>query len=449
MECDMAVVDCAAMIEPHWRWDSFPFVSQSYHRGDEFQEFGLKWYGVGFSCVTAPGWKIRGAARLDDYPLEAFAGVATVADLASEREITPHILRNRLDGTSPRRLLVLKTGHADRVSSHRAGYWRKAPVIAPEVADLARELGYLHVAVDLPCDSVEARRPGGEGAIENRNESFRRRMHEHGLLLTENCENLGAVRQDEVFFASLPLAVPRATTGPCRPVALTQWRSERPVLRDVSTPLFNHWRWKMDLFQGKSFDEGDGADEIHFIFGGHGFTHCDAPCHMYEDGPTIHELPNRGLDLFIREASVIDFSDLDLPQPITRRMMEARGGHVRTGDLVILRSDLTNKMGYESRVWHVNAPNLEEDAAKWLAERGPAGVCLDFPQDYVAREMLDRHVKNAEFVAHHAMFRNHIPYIEDLKDVGAIATDRPFLMAVPLKMTCVDGAPMRVLAIEW
>ena len=51
----MKILDCAAMIEPHWRWDSCPFVSQSYHEGDEFQEFGLKWYGTGFSQVTRAG----------------------------------------------------------------------------------------------------------------------------------------------------------------------------------------------------------------------------------------------------------------------------------------------------------------------------------------------------------------------------------------------------------
>ena len=445
----MTIIDCAAMIEPHWRWESCPFVSQTYHEGDEFQEFGLKWYGTGFSQVSAPGWRNRGAAKLDDYSLEDFVGVATVADFSGEQAIGSGALRTKVGSSQARRILILKTGHADRISNRRAGYWRKAPVLDPEVADAAKDLGYLHIAVDLPCDRVEARRPGGEGAIENPNESFRRRVHECGLLLTENCENLSAVRQDEVFFASIPLAVPRATTGPCRPVALTRWPSDRPVIHDVSTPLFNHWRWKLDVFQGRSFASGDESDEIHYIFGGHGFTHCDAPCHMYKEGPTIHELPNRGLDLFIRDASIIDFSDLNLPQPLTLRMMEERGSHVRTGDLVILRSDLTNKMGYESRTWHVNAPNLEEDAANWLAGRKPAGVCLDFPQDYVARQMLDRHVRNEEFVAHHAMFRNHIPYIEDLKDIGAITVERPFLMAIPLKMTCVDGAPMRVLAIEW
>ena len=91
-----------------------------------------------------------------------------------------------------------------------------------------------------------------------------------GLLVTENCENLTAIRQNEVFFASIALAVPRATTGPCRPVALTEWRSDKPVVHDVSTPLFNHWRWKLDVFQGKSFGNGDDCDETHYIFGGHG-----------------------------------------------------------------------------------------------------------------------------------------------------------------------------------
>ena len=251
----MTIIDCAAMIEPHWRWESCPFVSQTYHEGDEFQEFGLKWYGTGFSQVSAPGWRNRGAARLDDYPLEDFVGVATVADFSAEREIGSGALRAKVGRSRGRRLLIVKTGHADRISNRRAGYWRKAPVLDPEVADAAKDLGYLHIAVDLPCDRVEARRPGGEGAIENPNESFRRRVHERGLLLTENCENLGAVRQDEVFFASIPLAVPRATTGPCRPVALTRWPSDRPVIHDVSTPLFNHWRWKLDVYQGQELRE--------------------------------------------------------------------------------------------------------------------------------------------------------------------------------------------------
>ena len=92
----MTIIDCAAMIEPHWRWESCPFVSQTYHEGDEFQEFGLKWYGTGFSQVSAPGWRNRGAAKLDDYSLEDFVGVATVADFSGEREIGSGALRAKV-----------------------------------------------------------------------------------------------------------------------------------------------------------------------------------------------------------------------------------------------------------------------------------------------------------------------------------------------------------------
>ena len=79
----------------------------------------------------------------------------------------------------------------------------------------------------------------------------------------------------------------------------------------------------------------------------------------------------------------------------------------------------------------------------------PAAICLDFPQDFIAREMPVRHVYNHEFVAHHAVFAAGIPFVEDLKDLGRLRSGRPFLMAVPLRTSCVDGAPMRAVALEW
>lgn len=442
----MRVIDCAAMLEPHWHWNTTTFVSQSRSEGDEFQEFGLKWRGSGFSQVSSPGWKIQGARALEAYSLDVFAGVAAVVDFDPETEID---FEARLRAVSPRSILVLRTGHASRYSRRHVEYWRRAPQIPAEVAEIAARLGFVHIATDLPCDSVAARRPDGSGAIANGNDGFRTRAHELGMLVTENCENLESIPDGETFFASLPLAVPGATTSPCSPIALTDWPSDRPVLRDVSTPMFNHWRWKLDVYTGRSFDAGDGADEIHYDFGGHGFTHCDAPCHMERDGASIHELENRGLDRFVGDAQLVDFSDLDLPHPITLDLMRTRAEHVRPGTRVILRSDLTDRIGYESRVWHLKAPNLEEDAARWLAERGPAAVCLDFPQDFIAREMPNRHVRNEEFVAHHAIFGRGIPFVEDLLHLGSISADNPFLLAVPLKMDCRDGAPMRVLAVEW
>ena len=46
-------------------------------------------------------------------------------------------------------------------------------------------------------------------------------------------------------------------------------------------------------------------------------------------------------------------------------------------------------------------------------------------------------------------FQAGIPFIEDLKDLGQITGYKTFLAAVPLKMTCIDGAPMRAILIDW
>ena len=47
--------------------------------------------------------------------------------------------------------------------------------------------------------------------------------------------------------------------------------------------------------------------------------------------------------------------------------------------MVVLRSDLTNRMGYESRQWHLASPNLEPAAAEWLLDQKPKALVLETP----------------------------------------------------------------------
>jgi len=434
----MTIIDCATTIEPHWKWPSYNFVSQSYDNGDEFQEFGLKWIGNGFSFVTSPGWRKEGGKRLDDYPLDRFAAVAAVIDLTDvgDKASIDRAVLEKHAGTAGRSIAVLKTGFAERITNRKTEYWSEAPTLHADVADWCQASGVGLLVVDFPCD---------EGA----SVACHRQLNALDVLLVQNAKGLSAIRQNEVFFVALPLRLPEANASPVRPIAFTEWPSDKPRFLDVSVPLTNHWRWKLDVFDGPSFAKGDDREETHFIFGGHGFTHFDAPCHMERDGASVQELPNWGLDQFIQSASLIDLSDMPLPSPVTRDLLQERGAHLRRGDLIILRSDLTNRVGYPSREWHLKAPNLEVPAADWLTTFEPAAICLDFPQDYVAREMPDRFVANPEFVAHHAILGRGIPFIEDLRDLGAISTPHCFLMAVPLKMTNLDSAPMRVVAVEW
>ena len=77
----MEYVSLSQTIEAHWFWDTFPLVSQSYEDGDEFQEFGLRWAGKGFTYTSSPGWHFPNKPLLEDFNLDNFAGVAKVIDL--------------------------------------------------------------------------------------------------------------------------------------------------------------------------------------------------------------------------------------------------------------------------------------------------------------------------------------------------------------------------------
>ena len=50
------IIDCSQRIEANWNWDTTTFISQAYKNNDQFQEFGLKWYGSGFTYITTPKW---------------------------------------------------------------------------------------------------------------------------------------------------------------------------------------------------------------------------------------------------------------------------------------------------------------------------------------------------------------------------------------------------------
>lgn len=443
------LIDLSQTMEPHWAWDSFPLVSQAYSEGDEFQEFGLRWSGRGFTYASAPGWHIANQPTLDDLPIDLFAGVATVIDLskaATSGQVNAGALTDAIGKRELRGLVILRTGHADQTPLRRREYWTDAPALIPAIAEMLHERGARHVCVDVSCDPIPARRTDGTGGILNPNEAFRQRAHAMGLVVTENLTGLETL-PDEVFLFALPLRGEGLTTAPSRPVAMLDWPSDKPEIHDVSTPYQNHWRWRLEMW--RSITQHPFEDQTEFIQTGHGYTHCDAPRHMERDGPTIQDLPQQGLGLFLGPAWIVDLSDLPLPTPITLDLIKERAGDPPPSSRIILRSDLTNRLGYGSTRWHTHAPNIEVPAAEWLVSRKPDAICLDFPQDHVAREMPGRHVYNHEFVTHHAILGQGVPFIEDLRDLGEITRRDPFLAAIPLKMTCIDGAPMRVIALEW
>ena len=119
-----------------------PLVSQSYEDGDEFQEFGLRWAGKGFTYTSSPGWHFPNKPLLEDFNLDNFAGVAKVIDLTDRAKsgfITAGDFTDKIGLGPLPKITVLKTGHADEIPLRRREYWTQAPQIAPAIAEIAAE----------------------------------------------------------------------------------------------------------------------------------------------------------------------------------------------------------------------------------------------------------------------------------------------------------------------
>lgn len=444
------IIDCSQRIEANWNWNTTTFISQAYKNKDQFQEFGLKWLGNGFTYITTPKWIDKDLFNLDDYDISSYCGSAHIIDVPKGISINKEFLEEKLNTLKENdiKICILATNHSKNYTIKDFNYWKKTPKIEIDIIDVLKKFGINHLILDFNCETIISKKDKEKNDFLNPNEKFKEELLRNNIILTENF--ISNHKSNKSFYIGLPISIPKGSTSPCRPILIDEWYKKNGKIIDVATPLFNHWRWKLEIWENDFIDhKGTKKNESNFIFSGHGFNHCDAPIHMNHDGKTIQELPNEGLDIFINEANLVDLSNLELPFKITRKMIENSIKGKNLKKLIILRSDLTNKVGYESKEWHLKAPSINLDAAECIVDNKFISVCLDFPQDYIAREMPDRIVYNKEFEIHHKIFDNNITFIEDLMNLGEIKGNFTQICAVPLKMDCFDGAPMRTVAIDW
>ena len=186
--------------------------------------------------------------------MDTFAGVAEVIDLSESAEsgfVAAGDFTNKIGLGPLPKLIIIKTGHASKIPLRRREYFTQIPKLAPAIAEIAAERGVQNICVDFSCDSFESKRKDFTNGIFNPNSEFRDRAHQAGLVVTENLCNLEQVGS-KVFLLALPIKGEGLTTSLTRPIALTSWPSDNPSIYDVSTPLLNHWRWRMEIWRNKS-----------------------------------------------------------------------------------------------------------------------------------------------------------------------------------------------------
>jgi arylformamidase len=181
-----------------------------------------------------------------------------------------------------------------------------------------------------------------------------------------------------------------------------------------------------------------GYDAYKIVLADHVGTHIDASSHFFANTMLSSELP---LEQRMGEAEPLDFKGKSAPLScITREEFSRVGSKLKKGDIAVVRT------GWETH-WHLKdyvrgTPHISNEAAEWLVERKVRLVASDVAL------FCDPRVSPTELIPDNILLRNGIPYINGLVNLGSLSKNRFRLIALPLKVKGVTGAPVRVVAIE-
>ncbi len=213
---------------------------------------------------------------------------------------------------------------------------------------------------------------------------------------------------------------------------------------DLSMGIQTTWRWAVETVLDRDFDRGDPYRSTSARISMHAFTHIDAPLHAEPGRESIDRIP---IDRLCGTAAVVDLTPVAANQKIGPDLLEARSGHLREGDILVLKSCWDQQRDSTSKGYWLEAPHLREEAAAWLAEQPIKAVAYDFPQDYAIREIPDRHPQVHELPTHHRVLRKGICMIEYLCNLHRVEQERVTLYALPLKLMGSEGGCARVVAV--
>ncbi|HEY6367985.1 MAG TPA: cyclase family protein [Candidatus Binatia bacterium] len=173
----------------------------------------------------------------------------------------------------------------------------------------------------------------------------------------------------------------------------------------------------------------------------HTGAHIDSPLHVFKDGITTAEIR---LDQVIGEAVTIDLSFVDANHKITIDDLK-RGGadKVKKSDIVLLRTDWTDKMYGKWPDYFTQSPFFPPESAEWLVAKDPKSIGFDFFEEYCAR-LPD--FTSEDFPMHRVILGAGIVIMEGITNLGALPRQRVPFYAPFYKIEGTEGAPARFFA---
>jgi kynurenine formamidase len=216
---------------------------------------------------------------------------------------------------------------------------------------------------------------------------------------------------------------------------------------DLSFPIRPHFRWTVAPELVASHARGHPLQSTVLTISCHAYTHVDAPLHYLPDGRHMAAMP---VDQWIGPAAVVDLTHLGANGEVRAEDLDAKGGHVRRGDIVLLRTDWPRHVSVESEKFWKEGPYTGSSACHWLVERGAKAVGYDYPPDQCIRDTIAeprRRPARDEYTTHAIFFPAAITVIEYLTNLDQIGAPRCRFLALPLALEGADGSPVRAIAM--
>jgi len=170
----------------------------------------------------------------------------------------------------------------------------------------------------------------------------------------------------------------------------------------------------------------------------HTGSHVDTPLHVVESGRPIEALR---LDEVCGSAVVICVRDVGEREAIGADRLQV-GSRPAAGDIVVVRTDWTDRWWGRFPDYYTRSPFLTEEAARWLASLRPKAVVVDFFEEECA---VSPDFTSEDFVVHRALLGNDIPIVEQATNLGAVG-GRFELRAPFVRLAGVEAAPCRIYA---
>ena len=174
----------------------------------------------------------------------------------------------------------------------------------------------------------------------------------------------------------------------------------------------------------------------------HTGSHVDAPLHVVARGDDVEAM---GLTRLAGDAVVVDLTAVGDRAAIDGALVADAAADLREGDIVVLRTDWSDRMWGRFPDYYTRSPYLTHDAADWIAERRPRAVVFDFFEEECA---VTPEFTSEDFVVHRSLLGRGIPLVEQATNIGAVGASRFTLWAPFVRLVGVEASPCRILAVR-